>query len=135
MMNENYVYPAIVEEAEGVYEICFPTLDGIMTCADSEAEVITAAQELLSLTLIDLQDQNLPMPDETGFSGELSATQRLIYVHVWLPYFRSRTKEEYVKKTLTIPRWLDLLAQQNNINFSATLTAALRNALHLNDHR
>jgi post-segregation antitoxin (ccd killing protein) len=37
--------------------------------------------------------------------------------------------EKSVKKTLTIPSWLNDLAIENNINFSQTLQEALRKEL------
>lgn len=38
-------------------------------------------------------------------------------------------KTKSVKKTLTIPKWLNELALQENINFSQTLQEALRREL------
>jgi post-segregation antitoxin (ccd killing protein) len=49
-----------------------------------------------------------------------------------MPYHKSRIKEVYVKKTLTIPSWLDILAKNNNINFSAILVKAIKKELNLN---
>lgn len=130
-MKENYTYPAIVSsEEDGTLTIRFPTLGGAETYADSEEELIEAGQELLALTLIDCLDSNQPVPEE---EADLTAGEgeKLVYIHVWLPYFRSRTHEVYVKKTLTIPAWLDVLAKQNEINFSAVLTEALKKKLEL----
>ena len=39
--------------------------------------------------------------------------------------------EKSVKKTLTIPSWLNTLAVENNINFSRTLQNALRKELNV----
>ena len=40
--------------------------------------------------------------------------------------------EKAVKKTLTIPAWLNELAIRNGVNFSQTLQDALREQLHVN---
>jgi post-segregation antitoxin (ccd killing protein) len=40
-----------------------------------------------------------------------------------------KTKEVYVKKTLTIPMSLDIRARENNINFSATLVKGIKDEL------
>jgi hypothetical protein len=50
-----------------------------------------------------------------------------------MPYFRNIEKVVYVKKTLTIPKWLDEMAKQQNINFSATLVKGLKNRLGIRD--
>lgn len=129
-MDENYVFPAIMKEEDAVVTIVFPTLDGAATCADREENVIEAAQELLALTLIDMKDRNQKIPDcdDSIVPGQ---DEKLVYIHVWLPYFRSKMKEVFVKKTLTIPVWLDILAKKNDINFSATLTEAIKQKLKL----
>jgi len=59
----------------------------------------------------------------------------LAYINVWMPYHRTKIKEVYVKKTLTIPVWLDMLAKENNINFSATLVKGLKEELGLSRSR
>lgn len=127
-MKDNYVFPATIEEEEDQLTISFPTFDGISTCVERGEDLIEAAQELLALTLIDYQDNHREIPEAVLSDNE---GQKIIYIHVWLPYFRSKTREVYVKKTLTIPAWLDMLAKQNDINFSAALTEALKSKLNV----
>ena len=43
---------------------------------------------------------------------------------------RKRANEKYVKKTLTIPAWLNKAALEQNINFSQTLQEALLNKIN-----
>jgi antitoxin HicB len=38
-------------------------------------------------------------------------------------------REKSIKKTLTVPKWLNDLAIENNVNFSQTLREALRQEL------
>ena len=73
-------------------------------------------------------NKELPVP---GSSIELREGQKLVYINIWMPYHRSKEKVIYTKKTLTIPLWLDLLAKENNINFSETLTEALKEKLSI----
>ena len=128
-MNENYVFPAVITEEDDQITISFPTLNGITTCAEKEDNIIEMAQELLALTLIDYEDSHQEIPCGDFEPIHPMENERIVYVHVWLPYFRSKTREVYVKKTLTIPSWLDVLAKQNEINFSSTLTEALKKKL------
>ena len=46
-----------------------------------------------------------------------------------MPPFRSEMNNRSVKKTLTVPKWLDELAIQNNVNFSHVLQDALKDHL------
>lgn len=41
------------------------------------------------------------------------------------------TDNHSVKKTLTIPAWMDTLARENNLNFSNVLQNAIRRELNL----
>ncbi len=124
-MKANYVYPAKITKTDDVFEITFPDFDDATTCAYSEEELIKTAQDFLALLVLDYEQEDRYLPRVTlNMEGA-------VYIHVWIPYFRSKVKEVYVKKTLTIPEWLDILAKKNDINFSATLVKALKEELNL----
>mgnify|MGYP000442958371 CR=1 FL=1 len=124
-MEQNYVYPIKVEKEDGFYDISFVDFPDLVTCVDDEKDIITEAQDLLALTIIDYLDRNIELPQS---SKNLKGS---IYIQVWLPYYRSKNKvkEVYVKKTLTIPKWLDMLAKERNVNFSAILVKGLKEEL------
>ena len=46
-----------------------------------------------------------------------------------MPTMRKAIENYSVKKTLSIPQWLNELAMENNINFSQVLQAALKEQL------
>ena len=132
-MKDNYTYPAIFDYSEeGCINISFPDIDGAYTFAENEQEAVEYAQDVLSLMISGYEEEGkeLPVP-----STDLKTTdkQKLVYINVWMPYHRSQIKTAYVKKTLTIPVWLNILANQNNINFSAVLVEGLKKHLHLED--
>ena len=129
-MRENYVYPIKVKKDDGVFLITFPDFPDQMTDAADESEVIRSAQEVLALCIIDNEEQGIENPEPSKENDILlEEGERVVYVHLWMPYFRNITKEIYVKKTLTIPQWLDLLAKEKNINFSAVLVNGLKQEL------
>lgn len=129
-MKENYIYPIKVKKEDGVFLITFPDFPDQMTDAVNESEVIRNAQEVLALCIIDNENQGIESPEPSIENDiKLEMGERVIYVHLWMPYFRNITKEIYVKKTLTIPQWLDLLAKEKNINFSAVLVNGLKQEL------
>ena len=49
-----------------------------------------------------------------------------------MPLARQQAKPVSVKKTLTIPSWLNVLAEENHINFSQLLQKALKEQLNIN---
>ena len=59
----------------------------------------------------------------------------LVYLHIWLPYFRSDMREVYVKKSVTIPQWLDLLAKKSGLNFSAALVRGIKEELGIRERK
>lgn len=126
---ESYIYPAIFREEEEEIEISFVDFPGVMTCCDgsSEGGAIRAAQELLALTIRDMEDAGKELPKPTPDLHDA------IYIHVWMPYFRSLVREIYVKKTITIPQWLDILAKKEKVNFSAALVKELKQELGIGE--
>lgn len=54
-------------------------------------------------------------------------------VEVWMPPFRDEMENRAVKKTLTIPKWLDDLVQENKVNFSHVLQDALKKHLGISN--
>ena len=133
-MKEEYIYPIKVKEEEGVFLITFPDFPDQMTDTDEESKVIRSAQEVLALCIIDNENQGIENPEPSSEREiQLDKGERIVYVHLWMPYFRNITKEIYVKKTLTIPQWLDLLAKDKNVNFSAVLVSGLKQELGINE--
>lgn len=133
-MKDNYTYPAIISENEvGGRDIVFPDFNNVTTCAAKGDDVIEMAQELLVLMIADAEEhrRKLPIPGATKPVAEGDST--LVYINVWMPYHRTKIKDVYVKKTLTIPMWLDMLAKKNNVNFSAVLVKGLKKTLGLLD--
>lgn len=129
-MRENYVYPIKVKREDGVLLITFPDFPDQMTDAADESEVIRSAQEVLALCIMDNENLGVESPEPSEENDIfLEEGERVVYVHLWMPYFRNISKEIYVKKTLTIPQWLDLLAKEKNVNFSSILVNGLKQEL------
>lgn len=130
-MKENYVYPIIIKKKEnGGVLVSTPDFPGQMTEVENEVDAVGAAQDMLALCIIDNEKKGRDNPLPTDESQiVIVENEKVIYIHVWMPYFRNREKEVYVKKTLTIPNWLDILAKENNVNFSAVLVKGLKQEL------
>lgn len=133
-MKENYIYPVILKKEGKDVLVSFPDFPDQITAAETEEEAIVSAQEVLALCIRDNEDRGLesPIPSEQE-NIMLKAGEKLVYVHLWMPYFRHIEKIVYVKKTLTLPKWLDEMAKEKNINFSATLAKGLKQELGISD--
>ena len=123
-MKENYVYPIKIRKEGSIYQIEFLDFSDIgLIEAETKDEAIHSAQEYLALEILDYESRNqaLPVPTENETD--------VIFIHIWMPYFRNASKEIYVKKNVTIPQWLDILAKENKVNFSAALVKGIKLAL------
>lgn len=132
-MSNNYTYPAIIDNNDDNFtDIMFPDFDNAYTCVPKGEDYVKAAQEVLALAILDIEESggNLPqqLKDEEIVVGK---NQKVVYINIWMPYHRTQTKTIYVKKTLTIPAWIDELAKANHINFSSTLVEAIKAKLYL----
>ena len=133
-MKENYIYGVVLQKEDEGYLVTFPDFPGQMTQADTEEEAIIAAQEILALCISSNEDLGVKNPEPKQQEEiELEAGCKLVYVHLWMPYFRQVQKVVYVKKTLTIPKWLDEMAKAKDVNFSATLVKGLKQELGIAD--
>ncbi len=127
-----YVYPAIfTKEPDGKYSIVFPDLEGCYTSGDDLADGIYMAEDVLAFTLYGLEKQNLPIPDpsESLQAEEGSFVNRIVCDTL---EYQKMKNNKAVKKTLSIPEWLNEKAVDANLNFSQILQEALKARLGIN---
>jgi predicted RNase H-like HicB family nuclease len=125
---DRYIYPAVF--SNGVhhgYTVCFPDLPGCITEGDTLADALHMAKEALELHMYGLEEDHdmipEPSPPETIQMTEGSFVS---LVEVWMPLVRDEMQNRAVKKTLTIPKWLNDIAEKNKVNFSQVLQLALK---------
>ena len=115
------VYPAVLHREDGAYWIEFPDLEGCQSFGDTLMEIMDNAKEALTgycLTLIEEQ-RKLPA------ASDLDAIEREDGDGIVVIEANLKDATKSVKKTLTIPAWLNAAAESRNINFSETLQNAL----------
>lgn len=131
-MQEIYIYPALFTYEDDGISIEFPDLPGCISCGDTDEEAVRMAKEALALYLYDAEESGDAISTPTPVSKITKEDNQLIIpIEVWMPYHRSQIKTAYVKKTLTIPNYLDALAKLNNINFSQLLQDAIKEKLSI----
>ena len=128
-MKEKYIYPCVVYEEDGIYYADFRDFNGCFTDGESLEELIINAKDVLEGTLFTLLKNNLEIPEPTRKKIELKGNEFLVYVDVWLTPIIDKIKNQTVKKTLTIPRWLNDEAEKRSVNFSSLLQTALKQYL------
>jgi hypothetical protein len=109
-------------------------LQGCYTSGDDIADAIYMAQDVLNLTLYDLEQDKKPIPDASKpHDIKTTGGQFTSVVVVDTETYRRFYENKAVKKTLTIPMWLNERAERANINFSGILQDALKVHLHIQE--
>ena len=126
-MKENYTYPAAIERLEGEITLTFLDFPNYMASGETMEEAVQSAQEVLALAILDYVDtgRELPKPQEI-------LQNNVIYINIWMPYYKKNVKVVYVRKSVTIPAWIDELAKDSGINFSAALVRGIKEELGIN---
>lgn len=129
-----YRYIALLDyEKDGVH-VTFPDLPGCITVGKDEAEAIKAAREVLALHLWGMEeDEEMPpVPSSIqalASKAKLQDNETFFLVDAFMPTIREKMAKRFVKKTLSIPSWLNAQAENYGINFSQTLQKALKQEL------
>ena len=134
----NYVYPAVFYEEEGKISVIFPDLGNLATFGDNVADAMRMAQDACGLYLFTaLRDgESLPTPSTLSeinlaailkdYEMESAADSAFInMVLVDMTEYARQHSDKAVKKTLSIPMWLNTLCEEKSINFSKVLQDAL----------
>lgn len=124
----NYIYPAVFyPEDDGRYSVIFPDLNDLATYGDNLADAFAMAQEACGSYLFTSLQDGERLPDPTPIDSvqkdEDAAFVNLVCVD--LDEFARLYGDKPVKKTLTIPAWLNTACENYGINYSRVLKDAL----------
>lgn len=122
------VYPAkFYYEKEGGYSVEVPDLLGCVTQGDTLEEAMEMAQDAALgwlLTAIE-EEEEIPKPstmEEIQIEKKGFTTLLLLNIDEYTEKYGSKKS---IKKTLTIPQWLNKRAEKLGINFSQALQEIL----------
>lgn len=130
MDRKNYSFPAILFYDEDGISVEFPDLPGCLTCGGSTEEVFQNAKEAMGLHLYGMEQEGLAIPEPSAVNQiKVPDGAVLAMVDVFMPSIRDRVNNRMVKKTLTIPAWLNQSAEEAGVNFSQLLQDSLKSYL------
>jgi len=132
MKKDYYIYPAVFNYEDKEIAISFPDLPGCYSCGKDDEEALYMAKDALGLYIVSSEEDGEELKEPSKLNAiKLRKNERAVLVEVNMPLFRESVQNTSVKKTLTIPKWINDLAEKNKINFSQVLQTALKNALGL----
>lgn len=131
------IYPAIFafDAEENCYTVEFPDLSGCVTGGNTLEEAIEMAMDAAGGWLLtSVEDQEtIPKPSDIRQIRVEEENAFVNLIPVDLDDYARRHGSKAVKKTLTIPRWLNTIAEREGVNFSGLLQKALMEHLHLTE--
>lgn len=130
---EKLFYPAVFHTAEeGGYWVEFPDIPECLTEGDTLEKAYDMATDALGLALTErlkskeeLPDASTPVMPEDGF---------VAIVAFDLMSYNKKERSRAIKKTLSIPEWMNEEALALNINFSQVLQDALVEKINAKDN-
>ena len=122
-----YAYPAVfTPEEKGQYSVNFPDLESCYTCGDDIKDALLMAEDALAFTLYEYEKEGKEIPEpSTPDKISLKQNEFVNYVACDTLEYRKMHNNKAVKKTLTIPEWLNESAMAMGLNFSQVLQDAL----------
>ncbi|HBQ28231.1 MAG TPA: HicB family protein [Desulfotomaculum sp.] len=123
------VYPACFYPCEeGGYTVTFPDLPGCVTEGDTLSEAVDMAINAASGWLLEYVEDNKQLPNSSNIKDVVPNEYEngfVSLISVDLDEYSKKYANKAVKKTLTIPAWLNTIAEEKNVNFSQILQDAL----------
>lgn len=129
---EKLFYPALFHKAEeGGFWISFPDIPECLTEGDDMQRAYEMAVEALGLALTTLEQSKLPLPSASCPDKiPVPANAFLVVIEFDMLAYKKRHNSKSIKKTLTIPQWLNEEATAMGLNFSQILQEALMSKLN-----
>lgn len=121
-------YPAIFHIAEeGGFWITFPDIPECMSEGDNLEKAYKMANDALGLAITSRIEENeeIPTPSQITSIDSSNGDEFTAIIEFDLEEYRKRHSSKAIKKTLTIPEWLNKEAMDKGLNFSKILQDAL----------
>ena len=127
-----YAYPAIFTKEKTGYSVVFPDIEGCSTCGDTLPDAMEMAEDALSLMLYDYEEEGDDIPEPSDIHSIHAEEGAIVsLVRCDTIEYRKLYDGRAVKKTLTIPNWMNTMAERAGVNFSTVLQNALKQQLNI----
>lgn len=128
-------YPIVISKTDDGYFVTIPDFE-INTQGEDVADAMVMARDAIELMGITFEDDGKPLPKPGTVKAEKEFDDDIItLVDVDFTAYRKKLDDRAVRKNCTIPYWLNVEAEKNNVNFSRVLQDALMEKLHVSNNR
>jgi len=130
-----YVYPAIFTIEKGNVLVSVPDLPGLHTFGNNMADALFMAQDAMEMWLWDAENKGETIPAASSQKKIVkmckSPNHVVSMVAADTDEYKRQNDTRSVKKTLSIPAWLNHQAEKANAPFSQILQQGLKEYLHV----
>ena len=127
-----YVFPAVFTPEDSGYIVNFPDIQNCFTQGNDLSDALDMARDALNLMLMVMEDDENPIPAASNINAiHHEADEIVTLIPADTMEYRKLYGSKAVKKTLSIPAWLNTEAEKKGLNFSSVLQAALKEALDI----
>ena len=129
---EKLFYPALFHKSEeGGFWISFPDFPECFTEGDDMKQAYEMAVEALGLALVNGKEEKEEIPDPSDLDKIQNEDGTIVIVEFDMLEYQRKHNSKAVKKTLSIPEWLNEEAVSMGVNFSQVLQEALMSKLNI----
>ncbi|MDR2649228.1 MAG: type II toxin-antitoxin system HicB family antitoxin [Clostridiales bacterium] len=130
-----YVYPVVFSPLDqGGYCVYAPDFKGCITEATDYADGILKIRDGLCGMLYIMERDKMDVPEPTHIDQTPRGPGDIVtLVDAPLEEYRRRVGSKAVRRTISIPEWLDKLAVKNEISLSQITQRALKSELRIHD--
>lgn len=126
-------YPAVFHRAEeGGFWVSFPDFPECFTEGDDMTRAYEMAVEAMGLALVSRKEEGEEIPSPTEIDKVDVEEGTLTIIEFDMLEYQKKHNSRAVKKTLSIPEWLNEEATAMGVNFSQVLQEALLSKLGIN---
>lgn len=124
-------YPAIFHQEEDGFWVSFPDFPECFSDGDDMTEAYEMAVDALGLAITSRLESKEEVP-QASQPNEINASEGFVVVVGFdLCEYRKKHNSKAVKKTLSIPEWLNEAALSMGLNFSQVLQEALMEKIRM----
>ena len=125
-----YVYPAILYSDDGKIGVTVPDLPGCHTYGSDKADALFMAKDAVEMWLWHAENTHQRIPPASESLPQV-AGQIITLIAADTDEYRRLNDSRAVKKTLSLPAWLNTMAEKANAPFSQILQQGLKEYLRI----
>ncbi len=132
------VYPACFYPNGDGYTVIFPDLPGCVTEGETLSRAMEMAEDAASGWLFVEIEENKKLPSPSPINEVVADEYEdgfVTLIGIDLDAYSQKYGNKAIKKTLTIPQWLNTIAEDKGVNFSAILQEGLKAHLGITESK